>query len=316
MKERYSVFHSRPIIFTIGVVIIILCFTGFSLLALENINSRSPSSPSGPTDCYSLTITIEEATAFLPVIPERPGFPSQQPQLFASRLPGTIQPNPDNYKDLYGYLGPYYNPAAINGKVVILDSSLYQWPGPTWKASGLVRNQTRCPIHLKSLTARLRGPKGELLDTVNAVLPVDGLRPGEPGPFTIQAPISPTNIRSIDWSIDFEPTYLVARPFIFRIFYERYENNQAYSLYGEIKNSSTSKAATRMAAAWLDEQNRVIFVASPKIAWVAEKPETPAYRDEIDLVGGEFEDFMYQTTDTDIAPRLGTAKLLLWGIAK
>jgi hypothetical protein len=72
----------------------------------------------------------------------------------------------------------------------------------------------------------------------------------------------------------------------------------------------------RIIAAWLDGQGRVLYVGSPKIAFVVSTLESAVFKESVNLAAGHFERFMYVNKDPALAPLLGEATLALWGTSK
>ena len=316
IKDRFSPFLRRVLGIATGIVVLLI-------LASALFAEQRSAPPSLPSYCFPPPPKDDNAAAayaiaLLPVIPPPPPAttlplpPGVAPSLVGP-LPGEAPPNPDDFRVLLGYRGLYYNTVALDDKVVVLNSSLYTWPTSTWKITGMVRNQTRCPIHISGVSARLLGSRGELLETATATLPIEDLRPGEPGPLVIEAPLPPSIVKSIEWNIDSDPAPAPIRQFEFAIWSAREaSNDSSYSLDGMITNDSSSTAkGTRVVAAWLDENNRVLYVGSAKM-----NPYTEPV-DSVDLAGYAKAGFLYSTKDSLIAPILGNAaNIALWGISR
>jgi len=233
------------------------------------------------------------------------------------RLPGEAPPDPDDFQALYGYSGSYYNTTNLDGQVVVLNQSVYTWPTATWKVTGMLRNQSRCPIHITKLTARLLGLGGRVLSSVTTTVPVSELRSGEPGPFVIEAPLMTSDVKAIDWNVDYEPAKTAPRLFTFETFEEgKVFGGSRYDLVGSIRNDDTSTAReVQVVLAWLDFQNngRVLYVTSSKLRLVSDPTKN---LDSINLNSGEDEDFLYITSDPALVSLLGEARPVLWGISQ
>jgi hypothetical protein len=308
----------RPLGIAAGVGLVTL----FALASMALPEQRSPSFAL-PSYCFppapqNATSAAAYAIELLPVI--SPSSPTTSSSLLSGDapslegpLPGEAPPNPDDFRVLYGYRGPDYNTAALDGKVVVLPSSLYTWPTSTWKVTGLFRNQTRCPIHINSVSARLLGSQGELLETATATLLVDNIRPGEPAPLVIEAPLSPGAVKTVEWAVDSSPTPTPIRQFEFAIWSaEKAPDGASYTLDGMItSDASTTARGTSVVVAWLDENNRVLYVDSTKMNPYV----NPA--DSVDLPGHAKAGFLYSTKDLLVAPVLGgAADLALWGVSR
>jgi hypothetical protein len=285
-------------------------------------------SPSLPSSCSPATLSTDataaaaDAAALLPVIPHPPlGSrlslpPGVAPGIMGS-LPGET-PDPDDFKALYGYLGSYYNTANLDGQVAVLPKTLVTWSTSSWRVTGMLRNQTRCTIHINQLSARLLGTSGHLVAAVTTTVPVADLRPGEPGPFIIDAPIAGSYVKAVEWHVDYQLAEGV-RPRLFT--FETYEDGKVlggarYDLVGAIRNAATTTARdVRVVVAWLDYQDkgRVRFVTSTKLRYVADPSKN---LDSITLNGGEDEDFLFITSDPALVSLLSESRPVLWGIAQ
>jgi hypothetical protein len=230
---------------------------------------------------------------------------------------GDLPPSPDEFKALYGYEGLYYNVSNLDGRVAVIDKSVYVWPTATWKASGLVRNQTRSGTHVTRLTARLLGKNGAPLATATANLFVDDLRPGEPGPFMIEAPVARGEVAAIDWQVESGPWESVSRPFVIERAVQRmsFPNGLTYWMLGSIHNEATTTVRNvRVVVAWLDADKRVRYVVSPDFRRYLDRPETAS---STDLLAGEDRFFTYDPREQWLVSLLdGLHELAIWGVSK
>jgi hypothetical protein len=305
----------RPLIISVaaGLVVVVGCLELFAQQTNPLVPSSClPSASSVPTD----------ARALLPLVPSSPDVVSQMklPPGVSAAAPAPIQgsipaPDPDNFKVLYGYSGPYYNTANLDGQVAVIGKSLYAWPISTWKVSGMLRNQTRCPVHIIEISARLLGSHGELLSTATATVPVAELRPGEPGPFIMQASLASQEISSVDWHIVYVISQTPSRPFTFDIYEEgKVLNDSRYDLVGSIRSLSTTTArGVRVVVAWLDEKSRVVYLDDTKIRLTSDPTHL---KDEVDVAQGRAVDFLYITSDSALISALADARVALWGTSK
>lgn len=233
-----------------------------------------------------------------------------------SAPPSRVKVNPDEFKSLLGYLGPYYNTENLDGRVSVLTNTVYVRPHETWQATGMIRNQTCQPVRVTALTARLLGSNDAPIEYVTATLPVSDLRPGEPAPFIIETTIPRTEVKSVDWHIDYTSVELAPpqRSFSFLLHQEREApDGSGYTLLGSIRNLDTLLADnTHVTAAWTDADGRVIYVASPNIRLAS---DLSTLRAAVDLAGGDFEDFIFTTNDPSLIPLLIQAKISLWGVS-
>ena len=262
----------------------------------------------------------QDSEALLPRIAKRSEVPIRLEGIsvdeMVAKVPsGTFHHDPDEYKSLYGYYGPFYNTINLDNRVVVLDQTLYTWPATTWKASGMIRNQTRQPVHIKSVNATLRGRHGEVLDTVIASVPVSNLRAGEPGPFLIESALSRSAISSIEWDVAFEVSQDKPRPFVFDIVDDRGSREGIlYDLFVTIRNDDANAIRrVRVVAAWLDDRDKVFYVDSPMVR-PTDDPKT--WSRWADLAPGSSGDIIYRTEDPSLVSRLIKARRVLWGIAE
>lgn len=222
-----------------------------------------------------------------------------------------LKVNSDEFKTLLGYSGPFYNVEKLNGRLAVLAETVRVSPRELWQASGMVRNQSCQPMRIASLTARLFGQDGKLLDVATATLPLDTLRPGEPAPFVIKSPVLTAAVHRVEWQIEDVPDSDTPRAFRMVTHEAGRTLNDTYSLYGSIYNLAESAApSVHVVAAWLDRQGKVLHVASPQIRLIAD----PKHRkNTVDLEEGDFEDFLYTTDDPSLVSLLTDATLVLWG---
>lgn len=323
-NERVSQSHSQSLVISV-VLALLLGLVSLGLFARQNpapsqqqanSNSSFASHCSPASSSADPKVAAADASALLPLIPmSGMSHPSDQGGI-VGLLPGEqpTLPNHDDSKVLYGYSGPFYNTTDLDNQVVVLDQTVYTWPTSTWKVTGLLRNQTRCPIHIASLTARLLRPSGQLLATATSSLPVVDLRPGEPAPFTFEAPIARVEVKSVEWHIDFVPDVaLPTRLLEFAI--GREEADTRYYLDGTIRNMATSTAqGVRVIVAWLDPQSNRVLYSAPAAIRTFEDPKSPV--EAMDLRAGETEQFVFVTTDPMVVSIIGPTKVVLWGVSR
>lgn len=263
-----------------------------------------------------------EAAALLPLLPPDPGDgvidaarPSTQGQVAPAVLLRGL--DPDRYQTLYGYAGPFYNTSVLDGQVPVLERSVYSWPTPAWKSSGLVRNQTRCTIRVVSVTAHLLDASGEVLGVATGTSSVAVIRPGEPAPFVAEAPVSSAAVHAIKWTVDYEATASSpGRRFTFSVFFDQVATNGVYSVAGSVLNAASDTVATELVAAWFDDQERVVFVDRPLIAVGTGAPDQTEYRQTAPLGPGSFARFFYANHDAISGQVLERSELALWGTEK
>src|ERR1700688_538181 len=298
-REQSPLFYRR-VFLGAGLILLLLVFAA-SLSASQERASQPPPQKSAAQPVQQARVTqpvpscltplraaeSAVARALIPAIPERV-LPGLSPGLLPPAPPpppGLIPlPDPEGFKSLYGYKGPYYNTNNLDGTVAVLSKSLHSWSTTTWKVSGMVRNQTRCPVLINGLTARLFGSHGELLAIATTSVPIDTLRPGEPGPFMIEAPVTSMAVQSVDWHVDFVEAKGEERAFEFEVYNEGIASD-GYNLGGTLRNSATTTVKNaHMIIAWLDAQARVLYATSAKLSAFTDSSGTLS--DTVDLGGG------------------------------
>lgn len=298
-------------------------FAGLFVVAALALLAQKPSAPSSPLAGTQVPASSSstETDSLLPTIPMPPSsFEWPVPatsRILKGPMPGVPPPDPDELKALYGYYGPYYNTTNLDGRMAVIERSVYLWPGATWKASGMLRNQTRDPVRVNEMTAHLLGSRGELLATATATLPVADLRPGEPGPFVIEAPLAKEDVATVDWHIDYTSVPSGPRPLVFHKDKRKSprRNEPLYSLLGYVHNDATTTIQNvQVVAAWLDDHDRVRYVDHLAFRPHPDSPQTLA---TMDLVAGADEYFIYETSKPPLASSLLAASdIALWGISK
>jgi hypothetical protein len=319
MKTKLLKFIRRPVVILTSVGVCILLLVGVDLFAQDNPTSRHLSPPES-IEMPSSSTAAADAAALLPTIPQATDTPLLGPlpkdvSPTAPVMPGMPVPDPDAFKNLYGYSGPYYNTTDLDNRVAVLDSSVNIWPSASWKATGLLRNQTGKSVHIRSLTVRLLGSDGKVIATVSAQLPLDDLRPGEPGPFMIQTAVPSVYVKSYSWQVENDPVQDGPRSIVLGIDESGIFNGTDYLLFGSLRNAATTTAeGVGVIAAWLDKQGKVLYVASPKIRLQSDPTKT---LDSMNLPAGDEEDFIFTTNDMALASSLVRANdAILWGVSK
>jgi len=302
---------NRPSRLTWFLFLALLLIGSFGLFA-EQATMRSRSDRQiASGSCANTPPSAAESQALLPTIPATYGGPS-------SAIPGGAPhlPDPDESQGLYGYSGPYYNTLRLDGQVLVLSQSIYTWPSSAWKVTGMVRNQTRCPIRITGITAHLLGGRGEVLATISASLPITELRPGEPAPFIAEGPISQKDVTSVDWYTDYAPDpSLAPKLLIFDVAENRSsQNGSRYDFAGTITNTASTTADVAVEVAWLNDQQQVIYVDAAKVRYISHP--VPDW-DTISMKSNQVDQFIYITTNTATATVLGAATdYAIWGVTK
>ena len=318
-KGRWPIdLRKETIIFSTIIVISVI-----SLLILIEI---TPEPVLGPPPAAAITLDESASHGSWPTLP-----PSKEAGTPAGPSKSLPSPDPDAFRALHGYQGPYYR-ADISGRnVVVLSQTIYHWPVANWKVSGLIRNETGGHVKVTAMTARLFDSGGNVLGSAAAWLPLDRLRHGEPAPFVSMTAVPGNSVSKIDWHIDYAPSIPSNRlfqtipywqlPFGDRQRHTGYPFDDPskppypYVVFGSFRNASTETVdAARLLGAWLDDQRRVIYVD-----WLAFLPISDsnyAPQESSSLSPGRAEDYIYQNAEPAFADQLSTATLILWGISR
>lgn len=182
-------------------------------------------------------------------------------------------------RNLMGFIGPYYATTISAQGMILLPESVTTTSTGTWRAWGLVRNETDLPVGAL-VRASLLDSNGGLLGSPSSTVPVNPLRPGEPGPFALTSNIPAAQVARVEWSVNPTPPGLgLERSFLIRRFWTLpYGTRQPASSYysdpggpppypfvlaGDVENlGSTEVRRPTIVAAWLDENLRVRWVAT------------------------------------------------------
>lgn len=102
-----------------------------------------------------------------------------------------------------GFSGPsgLYSKGISNKGVVLLEDSITVATEGKWRAWGLVRNDTMRDVGAVVIAAALWDRNEALLDYPTATVPVDPLRPGEPGPFEIKSRVDASDVARVEWRV-------------------------------------------------------------------------------------------------------------------
>ncbi len=229
-------------------------------------------------------------------------------------IPGVSSPDPDAYKNIQGFYGPYYNSARLDDAVRVIPQSVYIWPGDTWKASGVLRNQTHSAVSVAAVTVRLLGINNVLLKVAKAAVPVKELRSGEPGPFVIEALVPTEEVKAVEWLVDYRLIDEEERQFDLEVIQRgRASGHSLYSLFGRVVNSrEDSSRDVRVVAAWLDNNRRVIYVDTLEMRSIQFPSQVIK---SVDLDGRESAFFVYSTDNPSLASVLESAGIAIWGFS-
>lgn len=243
----------------------------------------------------------------------------------AGAYPGQPAPSPDEHKALYGYTGPYFDDSRRTGRVEVLTETVNVPPAATWRASGLVRNQTDAVVGSVAVTAELRSATGDVLAETTATSAVSPLRPGEPAPFAIVTDVPALLVNEVRYSASAEAApgggSIAARSTETTVYWEvpfgarerrtHYPHVDTgvppfpYVVFGSVRNASGRGLVPQVVAAWFDEAGRVLHTA------VLPRIETDSGPGQAVAEGGS-SDFAYSNADPEVAPLLLDARLAVW----
>jgi hypothetical protein len=320
-KRREKMLKASGIGKTVAVLSVPIFF-----IFISSLIELTPKQVLGSPPTAAITLDDAASNDAGPTLP-----PSKEAGTPAGPSRSLPSPDPDAFRALYGYQGPYYRADLSGRNVVVLSQTVYQWPVTDWKVSGLIRNETGGHVKVTAVTARLFDSGGNVLGNAAAWLPLNQLRPGEPAPFVITTAVPGTSVSSIDWHIDYTPSGPSNRlfqivpywqlPFGDRQRHTGYPFDDPskppypYVVFGSFRNDSTETVdAARLLGAWLDDQRRVIYVDWLSFLPLSDPNHVP--KESISLSPGRAEDYIYQNADPAVADRLATATLVLWEISR
>jgi hypothetical protein len=149
------------------------------------------------------------------ILPDIEGGGSECDQVIVA--PGEVDPpNRDAWKDLLGFQGNFFADEVTGEGVVLLPGSVSSPQAESWRATGLVRNETTVAKPPVSVSTLLYDASGSLLDAPRAATGIGAVRPGEPAPFMVTSDIAANRVRSWDWCVTvgdvaFRPEALFSR---------------------------------------------------------------------------------------------------------
>jgi hypothetical protein len=240
-------------------------------------------------------------------------------------------------KNLAGFRGPYYTTDLEAGEVVVLKETLTTAREGTWQAWGLVRNETPMPVGEVNVTASLIGAGGAVLDRPSTEVPVDPLRPGEPGPFIITSTVEAARVTSLEWLIVTDPPNPQVPPGVREVelltmwtlpfgahsaqrsgwFLDLQKAgllrdiDTSYILTGSIENwGEVALPEPKVVAAWLNDEGRVVWMEETAPLGGPDGPDSRLQSLEPGVIGH----FVLGVSDPEIGPRLDELRYMLWGV--
>ncbi|MGC9400796.1 MAG: FxLYD domain-containing protein [Anaerolineae bacterium] len=271
-----------------------------------------------------------------PPLPEPTEGPAERAGTEGETLQGTqLQEEPLVWRRLYGFKGPYYATELKAGEVIVLEQAVSTTVKGAWRAWGLVRNEIPEAVGQVVVMASLLGADGAVLDMPSAEVPVDPLRPGEPGPFAITSTVEAEEVASVEWVVEWgspnprvppEATQVVLLTFWELPYGDREpihsslcgndegEPPYPYLLAGSVENRGQAELPKPgVVAAWLDKGGRVVWVAKTELYGCYSCPPLRALRQD---GVGSYGDFCFVVSDAESGPRLYNFSQMLWGVGR
>ncbi len=236
----------------------------------------------------------------------------------------------DDWRALAGFVGERWLESGGSGQVTVLTDTVTTGMGSSWSAMGLVRNETTSTVAEVSVQAELLDNSGVTRATVEVVVPVRSLRPGEPAPFALASDVPLAEVARVRWSASV-PTDPSAgapgggRDLDLATYWQRspedprpvdtwlYADDPAAPLPMVVFGSATNVGAEPLAGvevvgAWLDGTGRVLAVARARVGVPGSTPDPsgpgvvvgPGQAADVVLVPGGTVDW-------------AAARLMLWG---
>jgi len=181
-----------------------------------------------------------------------------------------------------GFVGPAFGPAAPDAQV-LTDSVTVSTDGD-WSALGLVAGAQANPNAAAVVVAELRDVRGAIVATVETNVLVAPLRPGEPGPFRIEAPGVPTaDVVDVAWSVTGGGPVApgATRSMGVDVFWTRPAGGRPVDVVGfadgggagtplvtyvgVMSTGTESVPSPAVVAVWLDGRGRVVAIASADV---------------------------------------------------
>lgn len=243
-----------------------------------------------------------------------------------------VAPPFDNVSGVYGNSNTYKWVSAVTSEgVIVLPETVTTATDGSWRAWGLVRNETTKTVGSVAVHARLLDVSGIVLDEASGRVVVDPLRPGEPAPFAIDTNLPAGAVADVEWTVtsgsptgatrklrvqsgkmfgygDF--TYRGIRPL--ELNYYRDPPTPPYPEvgFGRVDNESgVAIRSPRVVIAWTDR-------ISDRVLWVTTVPVRDTLSGAaLDVLGpGAREVFVYVISDPGLVHRLRDTSWEAWAV--
>lgn len=223
---------------------------------------------------------------------------------------------PVNFK---GFVGKYYS-KKINNVIKILDNTvtIHNKSG-NWSSLGLIRNETNGNLDSASIIAVLKDNEGNILDEIENTILVEGIRPGEPAPFSITTTIPFENVSDVEWKVKKIQSPPKNRDFITYVnwelpfgtdtygFTKREDAPYPYVIFTSFENLGTDVTTAKIVIAWINEEGQVVWIEESNLD---ENSQNGVKKNSI----GDFEKIT--VTDPAIGPMLSELEYIMWVVGE
>lgn len=176
-----------------------------------------------------------------------------------------------------GFRGPFYATSTSGVGVVVLESTVMSTTTGTWRAWGLLRNDTSEDAAGIRVAATLLGEGGAVLDRAYAEVAVEPLRPGEPAPFSLISHERAGEVLGVQWAVEVTTGMSTrSRDLIIDemwempnlagndVSHQQDSDPQTYTLACGYFNLGPPVCEAELVVAWLDDQQRVRWIDSAR----------------------------------------------------
>ncbi len=185
------------------------------------------------------------------------------------------------WRTLASFAGPRWDDTADADAVVVLDDTVTTFDDGGWSAAGLVRNESAASRSVE-VVAELLGADGAVLARPITASPVTPVRSGEPAPFLLRSVVPHDDVAAVRWEVRSAPlagdrgtVELVqwwqrpaglAQPIDTYLRHEAPDGPFPYAMLGGAVDHGSGTTGLDVVAAWLDDEGRVLWVASVPLA--------------------------------------------------
>ncbi len=207
---------------------------------------------------------------------------------------GELGQGEGSWRSLAGFVGPRYSTDAGAGGVTILAETVTMPASGPWRAWGLLRNEASHPVGNVVLHADLLDATGTVLESVEALVLVPSMRPGEPAPFDIEGTVDTGLVTDVRWAAAAEPGVERARDLELTTWWTRgfadptelasylFEDPAGPKpavTFGSVTNVGAGDVeVSGVVGAWTDADGRVLWVEEATVT----RPRSDADLDAVD----------------------------------